>query len=126
MLFRSAVENTEVFSVFSIDNDLISIFPRQGLLGVLAILCVHLGIFLTFWRYRKDTNEVMSAVTSLGMLLVLFYIEFGLSISVFGVTIFRTMYIAWAVLLLGFLLLEKQRQADSSWPNADGHSNFLN
>lgn len=126
MIEKKVVLDTEVFSVFSIDNDLISIFPRQGLLGVLAVLCVHLGIFLTFYRYRKDTNEVLSAVTRMGMLLVLLYIEFGLSISVFGVTIFRTMYIAWAILLLGFLLIEKQRQADSSLPNTSGHSNFLN
>lgn len=111
MIEKQMVGDTYVVSTFSIDNDLINLFSRQGILGVLGALAVHLGIFFTFWRYRNDSTEFIKAISTFGILLVLLYFEFGLTISVFGVSIFRTMYASWAIILAGLLINEKQRLA---------------
>jgi hypothetical protein len=50
----------------------------------------------------------------MGVLLVLFYMEFGLTVSIFGTSIFRTMYISWSILLAGLLISEKRRLASAA------------
>ena len=112
MIEKKVVDGEVSYSVFSIDNDLINLFARQGLLGIIGALAVHVGIFITFWRYRDQKYNVINALSTLGLLLVLLYFEFGLSISVFGVSIFRVIYATWAVLLLGLLMVERDRLAD--------------
>ena len=112
MIEKKVVDGEVSYSVFSIDNDLINLFARQGLLGIIGALAVHVGIFISFWRYRDQKHNVINALSTLGLLLVLLYFEFGLSISVFGVSIFRVIYATWAVLLLGLLMVERDRLAD--------------
>lgn len=91
-----------------IDNDFISLFATKGLLGVLAAVAVHLGIFVSFYRYRNDASESIRALATMGMLLVILYIEFGLSVSVFGTNIFRVVYVSWAMILGGLILSQSQ------------------
>lgn len=113
--FREAVNagqiRKELLEVNVVDNDLIGLFSRHGLVGVLGALAVHFGLFWTFWRYRKEHQGTIKALSTMGILLVLFYIEFGLSVSIFGVSIFRTTYISLAILLAGLLISEKRRLA---------------
>jgi O-antigen ligase len=111
MIEKQMVGDKHVYSTFSIDNDLINLFSRQGILGVLSAFAVHLGVFFAFWRYRNHSTDSIKAISTFGILLVLLYFEFGLSISVFGVSIFRTMYASWAILLVGLLINEKRRLA---------------
>jgi O-antigen ligase len=113
--FREAVDagsiRKEMIEVNVVDNDFISVFSKHGLLGVFGIIAVHLGVFCTFWRYRTESDDAVKAITSMGVLLVLFYTEFGLTVSIFGTSIFRTMYISWSILLAGLLISEKRRLA---------------
>jgi O-antigen ligase len=116
--FREAVDagliRKEMIEVNVVDNDFISAFSQHGLVGVFGIIAVHLGVFWTFWRYRTDSDEAIKAITSMGVLLVLFYMEFGLTVSIFGTSIFRTMYISWSILLAGLLISEKRRLASAA------------
>lgn len=116
--FREAVDagliRKEMIEVNVVDNDFISAFSQHGLVGVFGIIAVHLGVFWTFWRYRTESDEAIKAITSMGVLLVLFYMEFGLTVSIFGTSIFRTMYISWSILLAGLLISEKRRLASAA------------
>lgn len=114
MIEKKIIEGKASYHVFSIDNDLINLFARQGLLGVIGALAVHIGLFISFWRYRNQTDGSINALSTLGLLLVLLYFEFGLSISVFGVSIFRVIYATWAALLLGLLIVERGRLVDAT------------
>jgi O-antigen ligase len=100
----------------SVHNDFISVFSQHGLLGVFGITAVHLGIFWTFWRHRTQSDEAVKAIISMGVLLVFFYMEFGLTMSIFGTSIFRTMYISWSILLAGLLISEMRRLASAAPP----------
>jgi O-antigen ligase len=104
MIEKQMVGDKHVYSTFSIDNDLINLFSRQGILGVLSAFAVHLGVFFAFWRYRNHSTDSIKAISTFGILLVLLYFEFGVSI-------FRTMYASWAILLVGLLINEKRRLA---------------
>jgi O-antigen ligase len=107
---RAGLVDKEFFKQ-SIDphNDLVSVFSKHGLVGVLSVLAVHFGIFFTFWGSRKQSGDGTKALSTMGILLVLLYFEFGLSISVFGTAMFRTVYIFWSALLVGLLIVEQQR-----------------
>lgn len=116
--FKAAVDagliRKEMIEVNVVDNDFISVFSQHGLIGVLGILSVHICVFWTFFRYRAVSDEVIKAIANMGILLVLFYTEFGLTVSIFGTSIFRTMYISWAILLAGLLISEKRRLVSAS------------
>lgn len=118
--FKAAVDagliRKEMIEVNVVDNDFISVFSQHGLIGVVAIIAVHLGVFWTFFRYRLVADEVTKAIASMGILLVLFYAEFGLTVSIFGTSIFRTMYISWAAILAALLISQRRRLGSAGLP----------
>jgi hypothetical protein len=46
----------------------------------------------------------------MGMLLPVLYFEFGLASAVFSTTIFRVVYVSWAMVLLGLIFSEQEKQ----------------
>jgi O-antigen ligase len=90
-------------------NDMISAFSKNGIVGVISVVSVQFGVLLTFWRWRKEPQVRIRALSLMGILLVILYVEFGLTISIFGTTIFRTMYVTWAILLAALIFAEKRR-----------------
>ena len=72
--FRKAVDagliRKEMIEVNVVDNDFISRFSKHGLLGILGIIAVHLGVFLTFWRHRNESQKSTKALSIVGVLLV--------------------------------------------------------
>jgi O-antigen ligase len=111
--FRDAVSmglvQKELLDVNVIDNDFVGLFSSKGLVGVIGALAVHMGVLLTFFRYRNESDRTIKALTSLGMLLAVFFFEFGLSTSIFGRSIFRAVYASWAIILAGLMLTEIRR-----------------
>jgi O-antigen ligase len=109
--FETGLIRKEMIELNVVDNDFISVFSRQGMVGVFSILAVHIAAILTFWRYRKEQSNTLKALSSFGILLVLLYAEFGLTVSIFSTTIFRTMYASWAILVAALIYAEKQRKS---------------
>ncbi len=109
---KQAIDDGKVRKQFMdfkvIDNEFISLFASKGLLGVLAAVLVHAGIFFSFYRYRRHELESVRNLSTMGMLLVVLYLEFGLSVSVLGTNIFRIVYVSWSMILLGLILAETQ------------------
>jgi O-antigen ligase len=97
-----------------VDNDFISVFSRQGLVGVFSIIAIHVAAFLTFWRYRREPDDTLKALSSMGIFFVLLYLEFGLTVSIFSTKIFRTMYATWAILLAALIFSERRRISSGS------------
>jgi len=108
---RDGLVNKEVVNgqVHDPHNDIISVFSKNGIIGVIGVLSVQTGIFLTFWAGRKEADSQLKALSMMGILLVLLYFEFGLTVSVFGTAIFRTIYVVWAMLLAALIFAEKRR-----------------
>ena len=94
-------------------NDIISVFSKNGIIGVVGVLSAQIGILLTFWAGRKEADSQLKALSMMGILLVLLYFEFGLTVSVFGTAIFRTIYVSWAILLAALIFSEKRRLSGS-------------
>lgn len=111
---NAGLVHKDMIEVKVIDNDLISIFSRQGLIGVLGILAVHFGIFFNFWKHRQSSKDSIRTIAYMGMLLPILYFEFGLSISVFGTNIFRAIYISWSLILAGMILAEERGAASQA------------
>jgi O-antigen ligase len=94
----------------AIDNDLLETFVSKGLIGIISILIVHATTFVTFFRYRHTSNQQIKALSTMGMLLPVLYFEFGLASAVFSTTIFRVVYVSWAMVLLGLIFSEQEKQ----------------
>ncbi len=87
----------------SADNDLIDILATSGILGGLAWASIYLGTWLAFWRWRNDVDARIMALARMGLLLVPSFFLFGLSVSVFGINVFRAIFIAFTITLLALI-----------------------
>ncbi|MFM2074270.1 MAG: hypothetical protein RJB34_575 [Pseudomonadota bacterium] len=84
----------------SSENELIGALQGGGVLGALGLLMGYLGVWLAFWRWRNHPDAEVKTLSTIGLLLVPMYLEFGLSVAVFGINVFRSVFVTLAVGLL--------------------------
>lgn len=96
----------------SADSDLIDALAIGGLLGAAGQVLAYLGAGLAFWRWRHHPDPATLALARMGLFLVAAYLIFGLSVSVFGINIFRALFATFTVTLLAFLTGRVSRLAD--------------
>jgi O-antigen ligase len=87
----------------SSDNELLGALQGGGVVGALAVFAAYLCVWMAFWRWRKHSDAQIKTLATIGMLMVPLYLEFGLSVSVFGINVFRSVYVALAVSLLALI-----------------------
>ncbi|MBM4189761.1 MAG: O-antigen ligase family protein [Betaproteobacteria bacterium] len=87
----------------SSDNEFIGALKGGGVLGAIGLFAGYIGVWLAFWRWRKHSDAQIRTLASIGLLLVPVYLEFGLSVSVFGMNVFRSVFVMLAVCLLALL-----------------------
>lgn len=95
------------------ENDLLQAGIVHGVPSILSSLFLYGGIFWGFFRVRKrwPDQALWVGLTSAGAVLIVLFIEFGLSVVVLGRNAFRHTMIVWTMLVLGYLvLLWQQRQ----------------
>jgi hypothetical protein len=63
---------------------------------------------LAFWVWRKHEDAQIKALSTMGLLMVPMYLEFGLSVSVFGINVFRSVFVTLAVVLLALITVRSQ------------------
>lgn len=87
----------------SSENELIGVLKGGGVLGALGLFMGYLGVWLAFWRWRKHPDAQIRALSTMGLLLVPMYLEFGLSVAVFGINVFRSVFVMLSIGLLALL-----------------------
>lgn len=87
----------------SADNDMIDTLANGGIIGGLAYALVYLGTWLAFWRWRHHPDTGIQALSHMGLALVPAFLIFGLSVSVFSISIFRALFASFAITLLGLI-----------------------
>lgn len=90
------------------ESDFIHYAATAGLVGISGIIALFFGIFRGFWYLGKLPDPVVKGLALLGMLLVLLFIEFGLSVNVLGRNTFRHVFSTFAATLIGLSLLQLQ------------------
>ncbi|MEY4505910.1 MAG: hypothetical protein RL297_488 [Pseudomonadota bacterium] len=90
------------------DNEILGALKGGGLFGMLGLLAGYVGVWMAFWVWRKYEDAQIKALTTIGLLLVPMYLEFGLSVSVFGINVFRSVFVYLAVVLLAFITVRSQ------------------
>jgi hypothetical protein len=78
------------------------------LLGMLGLLAGYVGVWMAFWLWRRHEDAQIKTLSTIGLLLVLMYLEFGLTVSVFGINVFRSVFVTLAVVLLAFITVRSQ------------------
>lgn len=87
----------------SADNDLIDSMAAGGILGGLSLLLALLGTWSAFWRWRLHPDAMVMTLARMGLTLAPSYLLFGLSVSVFGISIFRAVLVMLSVTLLALI-----------------------
>lgn len=99
------------------ENDLIQAGINQGLLGLLSYLALYLGCIVGFALLRRSgvSCQVQAGLATLGIMLTILMLEFGLSIVVLGRNAFRHFFVTWSMLCLAFILLARhESERDTS------------
>lgn len=73
------------------------------MVGALAVLTAYLGVWLAFWRWRSHADLQIKTLATIGLLLPPMYLEFGLTVSVFGTNVFRSVFVMLSVSLLALM-----------------------
>lgn len=97
----------------AVDSELVGVLAEGGLIGALGYYLAYLGTWFAFWRWRRDPDAQTRSLAMIGLVLVPVHLLFGLSVSVFGISMFRTVFVTVTVALLAFLTL---RRADLQPP----------
>jgi O-antigen ligase len=87
----------------SAENEFIGALRGGGVLGSVGLFMGYLGVWLAFWRWRNHPDAQVKTLSTIGMFLVPMYLEFGLTVAVFGINVFRSVYVALAVSLLALI-----------------------
>lgn len=89
--------------IYTSDNELLGSLAGGGLVGTVGLLSVYIGIFLSFWMWRRHSDKTIRALSAMGMILSPLYLEFGLSVAVLGSSMFRIVFVTLAVSLLALI-----------------------
>lgn len=87
----------------SADNDLIDAMANGGIVGALSLILALLGTWTAFWRWRHHPDAAVMTLARMGLTLTPAYMLFGLSVSVFGISIFRALFVSLAITLLALI-----------------------
>ena len=85
------------------DNEFINQAATRGILGLIVSVATFVVPFWVFRRFRQHPSQCVRDLSLVGQLLPIAFIEFGLSVSIWGTSTFRFVYIAWVVLLLAMI-----------------------
>jgi hypothetical protein len=96
------------------ENDLLHYAAVSGMVGVLSVLALYLGVFVGFWLYQKRGAQTF-AYALMGMLLVVLFFEFGLTVNALGRNAFRYFFCSMTVVLLGLIILAIQEKKVQRW-----------
>lgn len=85
------------------DNEYIDQLANRGILGFAAMILTLVVPFLVFRKFRSPKDQQIDDLALTGQMLPLMFAEFGLSVSLWGTSTFRLLYVSWIVLLLALI-----------------------
>ena len=94
----------------NLENDLLQTLVSLGLVGLMGKLALYGLIFWGFLQYRRHPELLIRGLSVLGGLLVMLYLEFGLSVIVLGHNSFRHVLVVFSLLFLCLLLKQNPNQ----------------
>lgn len=105
-LFSDLIKNLNTF-----DNEYINKLAGTGVLGLLSSLVLFFSPIVCFSKLRKSDIDTVRALAITGLALPILYMEFGLSVAIFGTNAFRQVYASWMVLILALIASELSRHS---------------
>lgn len=89
----------------AIDNELVGVLAEGGLIGAFGYYLAYLGTLLAFLRFLRHPDAQVRCFAMIGALMVPIHLLFGLSVSVFGISMFRAVFVTLTVSLLAFITI---------------------
>ncbi len=99
--FSELIKNLRTF-----DSEYINKLAGTGIVGLISSLILFFGPMVCFGQLRRSDIDTVRALALMGMALPILYMEFGLSVEIFGTNAFRQVYASWIVLILALIASE--------------------
>lgn len=118
-LKKEAVSNGELsplaLEVNTIDSLYLEDLATGGVMGLLATLILIAGSIRAFYGFKKSSNPQIHDLALIAIWISILFVEFGLSINVWGLSAFRQIYASWLIMLLAMIAVElhKEHHPDS-------------
>jgi len=100
-------------------NDILTVYLWRGLIGLAAMLAVYAVAFRLFWKNQHHPNTDVQGISFMGMMLVVLYLEFGLTDVIWFVNANRQIFLFWLIALAGLLYVYKRQDRTSI---SNGHA----
>jgi O-antigen ligase len=97
----------------TMDSEWVGVLAGGGLVGLLASLMLILVPAWAFKRAADQSRGMARDLALLGMWMSVVYAEFGLSISLWGVSAFRQFYVSWLVLIAALIINTQDQEAQA-------------
>lgn len=85
------------------DNEILGFLRGGGFIGLFALFAAYAGVFFAFLEWRKHYDLYIRSLGTIGLIIVPLFLEFGLSVSVFGINVFRSTFVYLSIALMSLL-----------------------
>ncbi|CAN1536916.1 RfaL Lipid A core - O-antigen ligase and related enzymes [Burkholderiaceae bacterium] len=89
------------------ENDFLQIGIVHGVLGQISYFFLYFGLILGFLKIRNNHSfhHLSNILAILGIILVILFLQFGISVVVLGRNAFRHTLIVWAMMILSYMII---------------------
>lgn len=91
------------------DNEFLGAASTKGLLGLIVSIISFIAPVFVFRQFRAADDLLIRDLSLVGQLMPLIFLEFGLSVSVWGTSAFRLVYISWIIMLVALIAVRAVR-----------------
>lgn len=95
-----------VLEIRTIDNQYLESLARGGILGLIAMLASLVLPVIGFRRLMRCQQKTVSDLAMVGAWIPILFAEFGLSVSLWGLSAFRQFYVSWLILLIALIAVQ--------------------
>lgn len=103
----------------SAHNDLIETLAQGGLIGLAGHAAAFLGAWLAFWRLRAHPEPAVAALAGMGLFVIISFLIFGLAVSAFWMSIFRSTFVVYSLILLSLITVRASRRVGTPVPETE-------
>ncbi|UDG82436.1 O-antigen ligase family protein [Candidatus Vallotia cooleyia] len=89
-------------------NEFFSMLAEVGIIGMMSLILLYIGTFLSFWRERKNEDTTISTAAYLGLALVGSTMIFGLTIDILPIVMNSAFFALTSATLLATIASRKR------------------
>lgn len=118
---QTAVEDGQAHPIVAkykhVHNEILDIYLERGLIGLFSWIILFGSIFMLFYKFRTHCDPEVKALSTVGMIMVLLFVEFGLTNPLFPFNTPRNFFCGTAAILMGMIVAVANHSSAKNSPD---------